>query len=133
MTKLGFHLIDKPNEDFESCSECVHANDSEEICTMRKCVHAIKYLYDCYEKAERKDVPDTNVGKWIPVSERLPGKDGKYLITELDGYVTCDYFRLDNGDWKTTFPIAWMPLPEAFEPQEREVEWKSNSIADTKE
>lgn len=59
MTKLGFHLIGKSNEDFESCLDCVHASDSEEICTMRKCVHAIKFLYDCYEKAERK------TGKWI--------------------------------------------------------------------
>lgn len=65
MNKLGFHLIGKPNEDFESCVECVHANDSEDICVLRLCVHAIKYLYDCYEKAERKDATDTNVGKWI--------------------------------------------------------------------
>ena len=50
MTKLGFQLIGKPNEDFESCLDCVHADDSEEICTLRKCVHAIKYLYDCFEK-----------------------------------------------------------------------------------
>ena len=58
MNKLGFHLIGKPNEDFESCSDCIHAGDSEEICILRKCVHAIRYLYDCYEKAEQK------TGKW---------------------------------------------------------------------
>ena len=50
MNRLGFHLIGKPNEDFESCLDCVHADDSEEICTLRKCVHAIRYLYDCFEK-----------------------------------------------------------------------------------
>ena len=59
MNKLGFHLIGKPNEDFESCSDCIHAGDSEEICILRKCIHVIKYLYDCYEKAEQK------TGKWI--------------------------------------------------------------------
>ena len=26
------------------------------------------------------DVPDTNVGKWIPVSERLPKERRKYLV-----------------------------------------------------
>lgn len=58
MNKLGFHLIGKPNEDFESCSECVHANDSGVICVLRLCVHAIGYLYECYEKKEQK------TGKW---------------------------------------------------------------------
>lgn len=59
MNMLGFHLINKPNEDFESCSDCIHADDLEEICILRKCVHAITYLYDCYEKAGQK------TGKWI--------------------------------------------------------------------
>jgi hypothetical protein len=26
------------------------------------------------------DVPDTNVGKWIPVSERLPKESGRYWV-----------------------------------------------------
>ena len=55
MNRLGFHLIGKPNDDFESCSDCIHAEDSEEICILRKCVHAIKYLYDCYEKKGTKE------------------------------------------------------------------------------
>ena len=69
MNRLGFHLIGKPNEDFESCSDCIHADDSEEICILRKCVHAIKYLYDCYEKAEQK------TGKWIDITK----SDGCFL------------------------------------------------------
>ena len=51
MKQIAFTLINEPN-DFESCLDCVHADDSEEICTLRKCVHAIKYLYDCYEEQE---------------------------------------------------------------------------------
>ena len=27
------------------------------------------------------DVPDTNVGEWIPCSERLPEKAGNYIVT----------------------------------------------------
>lgn len=52
MKTLRYILIDKPNEEFEGCSYCIHAADSEEICTLRKCVHAINYLHDCYEEKE---------------------------------------------------------------------------------
>ena len=36
MKQIAFTLINEPN-DFESCLDCVHA---------------IKYLYDCYEEQE---------------------------------------------------------------------------------
>lgn len=79
-------------------------------------------------------------GEWIPVSERLPDKDGKYLlwgiVTEDDeGYYSfvggfdsgCEKF----GDWEELYDsvtlacvdseffeyyevIAWMPLPEPY-------------------
>ena len=91
MNRLGFHLIGKPNEDFESCSDCIHADDSEEICTLRKCVHAIKYLYDCYEKAGQK------TGKWIHDGKDFPhgndwihcsvcGKRGINVPADLTNY-----------------------------------------------
>ena len=110
MNKLGFHLIGKANEDFESCLDCVHADDSEEICTMRKCVQAIKYLYDCYEKAERKDDTDTNVGKWISVSERLPKEEGCYpvVINGTDPVLSVKY---EQG-----FAMGYYaPIDEAWE------------------
>lgn len=53
MNQIAFTLINKPKKyNYESCLDCIHVDDSVEICTLRKCVHAIKYLYDCYEKSE---------------------------------------------------------------------------------
>jgi len=84
--------------------------------------------------------------KWIPVSERLP-EDGTYLVT-LESFFggkpridirsfTNDLNKVDEFDfpeqklgwydydseygyWEDTRVIAWMPLPEPYEPQESE-------------
>ena len=42
------------DQGFKSCLDCIHANDSDEICVLRKCVHAIRYLYDCYEPKRKE-------------------------------------------------------------------------------
>lgn len=52
MKQIRFTLNCETNPDFSSCLDCIHVDDSEEICTLRKCVHAIRCLYDCYEKKE---------------------------------------------------------------------------------
>lgn len=72
------------------------------------------------------DVPDTNVGKWIPVSERLPDKSGKYLVRcELWGWGKlfnqwtglCFFWDetrqfIDDGGPVMGKVTHWMPLPE---------------------
>ena len=60
--------------------------------------------------------------KWIPVTERLPEKHQRVLVTikrsdgEMrvrSGNYSDDYFWIDNGDyWKCNEVLAWMPLPE---------------------
>ena len=82
---------------------------------------------------------DNNVsGKWIPVTERLPEKDGKYLVFERSGSRTVtsvlrfakDARKVDRydfrGRWKNAWyeydsewghytvdsVTHWMPLPE---------------------
>ena len=65
------------------------------------------------------DVPDTNVGEWIPCSERLPEKSGTYIVTmDWDGMprVTRLYFTtVEYPRWLTFRNVtAWMPLPEAY-------------------
>lgn len=67
--------------------------------------------------------------RWIPVSERLPEKEGRYLTTILNEYanelryvMTCDYFS--NGCWcpddecASSNVVAWMPLPELYKESE---------------
>lgn len=56
--------------------------------------------------------------RWIPVSERLPEKNGRYLVTntrwgayELD----WDIFYKEQNDWLFGKDVtAWMPLPEPY-------------------
>ena len=56
--------------------------------------------------------------RWIPVTERLPEKEGQYICWfDHGGYMAFDTFR--DGGWMTKAHIAaWMPLPEP--PKEEE-------------
>lgn len=66
------------------------------------------------------------VGEWIPVSEGLPKKKGRYLVTAFDydgEYTATAPFnpddKLDVEFWKTSKDIvAWQPLPEPWEGEE---------------
>ena len=57
---------------------------------------------------------------WIPISERLPEKDGWYLVT-VQGYETVTDVSLYSadgsawGDVSTKQKVtAWMPLPKPY-------------------
>ena len=58
-------------------------------------------------------LPSAQPERWIPVSERLPEKDGYYLTTTMYYQVYRDYWNGDNWD-RTEMVIAWMPLPEPY-------------------
>ena len=77
------------------------------------------------------------MSEWIPVSERLPNKMGRYLCTVGAKYRNPRemYYapqewadNSDNATWKSVdgsyvydwFVIAWMPLPEPYKEQEHE-------------
>ena len=58
--------------------------------------------------------------QWIPCSERLPEKDGRYLVTN-DGWGEwiVDWNAWLNGQWLyNSEPIAWMSLPEPYKGEE---------------
>ena len=67
---------------------------------------------------------DELMPKWIPVTEALPEKYQRVLVTikRIDGEMRVrsgdyhdDYFWIDNGDfWKCNEVLAWMPLPEPW-------------------
>lgn len=76
---------------------------------------------------------------WIPVSERLPEKEGRYLVTfrserktYLVGYGNCrmsvDGKKIGYGWYDLHYAIyfdeksiiAWMPLPETYRESEEE-------------
>ena len=75
------------------------------------------------EKEQHEVIERLNSMNWIPVSERLPDKSGKYLATAFEGTVkttTVVLFQSRTRLWSLTGQraywkvIAWMPLPEAY-------------------
>ena len=70
------------------------------------------------------------VPRWIPCEERLPEKDGYYLVTHQwqifkDEYeINIDEYR--HGEWVETprscMTVAWMPLPEPYKGERKDDE-----------
>lgn len=73
------------------------------------------------------------LGDWIPCSEKLPEKNGMYLVTQLryglskpKGYgyppeeKEVDYVEYQDGWRRANFydVLAWMPLPTPYEESE---------------
>lgn len=101
--------------------------------------------HEAIEKVLQMSSVTQKRGKWIPVSERLP-EDGTYLVTaerivgtpriDIKSFAKdlnkvdefdfpkhkCGWYDYDSecGYWEDTKVIAWMPLPEPYEPQESE-------------
>jgi hypothetical protein len=61
--------------------------------------------------------------KWIPCSERLPESDVDVLTQYSDYSMSVDFRTASSSGWfwaEEDLPIAWMPLPKPYEPQESE-------------
>ena len=103
----------------------------------RKYVVEVKNMWHMTEEIEVVNVDDIKAlppvkpqePKWIPVSERLPEEEGKSVLVYAPEYnnIYCAYLESDTwfifgsyGTYAVANVIAWMPLPEPYEPQESE-------------
>lgn len=57
--------------------------------------------------------------RWIPISERLPERSGKYLVTVKNGNVYAGTFSAYERAF-TCAATAWAPLPEPYEEEQDE-------------
>lgn len=60
--------------------------------------------------------------RWIPCSERLPDKEGVYLVTDHKGDVVRYVFNDTESSreyWKRC-AVAWMPLPQPWKGEANE-------------
>lgn len=117
---------------------------------LKKAIETVKAYLDMdsdvdseYLNAQRTIIKALESQWWIPVTERLPQENGRYLVTR--GLNACgamwnrtyiiNYSDLmglksekiwwDGNVGKSDFKrigdvIAWMPLPKPYEPQESE-------------
>lgn len=86
-----------------------------------------------YARKVFMSLPSVQPQRWISVTEALPDRGKTVLITNDKGNVRSGRFRgvefwKDDGIAYWTFKgntvehvLAWMPLPEPYEPQESEV------------
>lgn len=57
--------IEESNPSFESCSDCVHYDDYEEICIFRRCIHAVAQLNECYVPKQPPEIVRCKDCKWF--------------------------------------------------------------------
>ena len=77
-----------------------------------------KYLNDTIENLLLDFNEQYNNG-WIPCSELMPEKEGKYLVT-LDKWNIVSFADFKNLKYNPHFNapvIAWQPLPEPYKPK----------------
>ena len=121
-------------------------NKSDETISRQGAVEGVKELFACADVGNDEyditymleNLPSTDrQTEWIPVSERLPEKDGRYLVTypllrRDDLWVATAwygtppmpnrpvkgkcFFASDDewGDVPYDDVVAWMPLPEPY-------------------
>lgn len=105
----------------------------------KECANNVPYIRLCdaisivNELAEEYINTSTNSSSgWIPCSERLPDKEGTYLVT-LKKWETITFARFTDIKTNPHFNapvIAWMPLPEPYTEEQKELSttWQQQTM-----
>lgn len=97
-------------------SQLVNCVSEEGRCKCKECAAEHDQLADWLTELQERREAD----RWIPVSERLPEKDGYYLITRLNyGEAVTDKrsFNRRNGygSFVCNNVTAWKEMPKPYE------------------
>ena len=106
-------------------TNCFGKDCEHDDCTVCVCERAMEII-----RSHMDDVPDTNVGQWIPTSERLPNEEefvqaycrNHYcaeFIVMIEGATRPTALYYKNGIWADENNnhyrvVAWQPLPEPY-------------------
>lgn len=71
--------------------------------------------WDCEYISTADALKAYKLTRWIPTTDRLPGKTGAYLVTCQNGNVKVGHFTSFSNEWTDAKATAWMPLPKAYE------------------
>lgn len=116
--------MNKEIEKIKDCIDSVYGSDCAYYGVDGLAIAAALYKAGCRFQSEKilvKEngdiVPITPRSEWISVEERLPDREGKYLVYTWKGYIMfsnfCDYC-LDGDLCFDNYNVThWMPLPEA--------------------
>ena len=80
--------------------------------------NSIEKFGDIFAKDVTRDLLDNGVTvqNWIPVSERLPEKDGIYMTFNKKKEYGFHFFQMGKSMWPAIWEedqvTHWMPLPE---------------------
>ena len=98
---------------------------SDLICNLHGKVPVFNEVYHAiYDIPSAEPEQCAENARWIPCSERLPEKDGRYLVTCRNwGAWTVDW-NIWHNEPKQSWVyeqgvIAWMPLPEPYQEKEK--------------
>ena len=142
------YVTEEDREPLEMAIKALEQEPCEDAISRQDALGAVfgpTKIADIYQ--EIRDLPPvTPKQRWTPISERLPKKDGEYLVTvkvahftirkclsfarklssrgnEFIGKHYSGWYCYDSeGYYEYKDVIAWMELPEPFEPQESEEE-----------
>lgn len=106
----------QPCEDTISRTELLTKIDEERKHLLDLKMDGAEHIIVHHARRIIEDMPSVTPQQtsWIPVSERLPEKEGYYLTTTMYHEVFCDYWNKERFE-RTETIIAWMPLPLSYQ------------------
>ena len=118
-------LIDRQAAIYIASGYCHPANVAEELAKLPSVDIDLSGFCDklwrlAYERGKAERAKE----KWIPCSERMPDRTGRYLVTNRkwgEWETTWNIYYADKEAWLwDTEIVAWMPMPEPYKEGEQD-------------